>query len=185
MRDYEQMELDITLDSERTIKDNLQEVTRFALGKNIQEEHPDTVRNKHEGYGIAAERYSALLRAEKAVSTEMKTMLSLLPNDEADFINICGSLYNAAIDTAMQAINMAAQSRRIMEDLYGAEPKTPLEEYAESLENNEDDGFETADETDETDSETDGYEELSEEELKRRAATTDTSQIEPVENEEE
>lgn len=179
MRDYEQMELDITLDSERTIKDNLQEVTRFALGKNIQEEHPDTVRNKHEGYGIAAERYSALVRAEKAVSTEMKTMLSLLPNDEADFINICGSLYNAAIDTAMQAINMAAQSRRIMEDLYGAEPKTPLEEYAESLEG-DDDGFETADETDETDIEED------EDNLQEsKGGLTDLSEMESINSEEE
>lgn len=182
MRDYEQMELDITLDSERTIKDNLQEVTRFALGKNIQEEHPDTVRNKHEGYGIAAERYSALVRAEKAVSTEMKTMLSLLPNDEADFINICGSLYNAAIDTAMQAINMAAQSRRIMEDLYGAEPKTPLEEYAESLES-DDDGFETADETDETD-ETD-LEEDEDNLQESKGGLTDLSEMEPINSEEE
>ena len=49
MQNYEQMELDITLDSERSIKDNLQEVANFVLGKNIQEEHPGTVRNKHEG----------------------------------------------------------------------------------------------------------------------------------------
>lgn len=168
MRDYEQMELDITLDSERTIKDNLQEVARFALGKNIQEQHPNPVRNKHEGYGITAERYSALLRTEKAVSTEMKTMLSLLSNDEADFINICGSLYNAAIDAAMEAINLAAQSRRIMEDLYGAEPKTPLEEYADELA--EDDGFQEAEEAEEP-------EECAEAE---ENTVTDISKMEPI-----
>ena len=145
MQKYEQMELDITLDPERSTKDNLQEVANFVLGKNIQEEHPENVRNKHEGYGIAAERFSALLRQEKAVATEMKSMLSLLSNDEADFINICGSLYNAAIDVATAAVNLAAQSRRIMEDLYGAEPMSPLEEYAATLEE-EDDGFETAEE---------------------------------------
>lgn len=144
-KDYEQMELDLTLDSEKSLKDNLQEVARFALGKEVQEDHPCQVRNKHEGYGIAAERYSALLRAEKAVSTEMKTMLSLLSNDEGTFINICGSLYNSCIDAAMAAIKMAAQSRRIMEDLYG-ESVTPLEEYMDSLKDGEDDGFETADE---------------------------------------
>jgi len=42
-------------------------------------------------------------------------------------------------------VNLAAQSRRIMEDLYGAEPMSPLEEYAATLEE-EDDGFETAEE---------------------------------------
>lgn len=142
--DYEQMELNLTLDSERSLKDNLQEVARFALAQNVQTEHPDTVRNKHEGYGIASERYSALVRTEKAVQTEMKTMLSLLSNDEGTFLNTCGSLYNSCIDTAVAAIKMAASSRRIMEDLYG-ETVTPMEEYMESLENG-DDGFETADE---------------------------------------
>ena len=83
------------------------------------------------------------------MATEMKSMLSLLSNDEASFINICGSLYNAAIDVATAAVRLAAQSRRIMGDLYDAEPTmTPLEEYAASLEEG-DDGFETADEGDE------------------------------------
>lgn len=145
MGDYEQMELDITLDSERSLKDNLQEVARFALGQAMQDEHPGIVKNKHEGYGIAAEEYSALLRAEKAVQTEMKTMLSLLSNDEGTFINICGSLYNSCIDAAMAAIKMAAQSRRIMQDLYGETAPTPLEEYMDSMEG-EDDGFEETEE---------------------------------------
>ena len=151
-KDYEQMELDLTLDSEKSLKDNLQEVARFALGKEVQEEHPCQVRNKHEGYGIAAKRYSALVRAEKAVSTEMKTMLSLLSNDEGTFINICGSLYNSCIDAAMAAIKMAAQSRRIMEDLYG-ENVTPLEEYMDSMNEDGDDGFETAEEGEVSESE--------------------------------
>lgn len=145
MRDYEQMELDITLESDRSIKDNLQEVARFDLGKMIQEKNPETVRNRHEGYGIVAEMYSALQRNEKAVGIEMRSMLSILPNGEGDFMNICGSLYNAAIDVAVSAIHLAAQSRRIMEDLYDSEPVTPLEEYADSLQ--EDDGFEEAEES--------------------------------------
>jgi len=147
MRDYEQMELDITLDSDRSIKDNLQEVARFDLGKFVQEKDPATVKNRHEGYGIAAEMYSALQRNEKAVGIEMKSMLSILPNGEGDFMNICGSLYNAAIDVAVSAIHLASQSRRIMEDLYDSEPVTPLEEYAASLQ--EDDGFEETEDSEE------------------------------------
>lgn len=147
MKEYEQMELDMTLESDRTLKDNIQEVARFALGQIVQEDHPSAVRNRHEGYGIAAEFYSSLQRADKAVGVEMKSMLSLLPNGDSDFTNICGSLYNSAIDTAVAAIKLAAQSRRIMEDLYGSQPPTPLEEYANSLEEDSD-GFENADQID-------------------------------------
>ena len=147
MKEYEQMELDMTLESDRALKDNIQEVARFALGQFVQNEHPGTVQNRHEGYGIAAEYYSSLQRSDKAVGVEMKSMLSLLPNGDGDFTNICGSLYNAAIDTAVAAIRLAAQSRRIMEDLYGSQPLTPLDEYANSPEEDSD-GFENADQID-------------------------------------
>ena len=153
MRDYEQMELDMTLESDRALKDNIQEVARFALGQFVQNEHPSTVRNRHEGYGIATEFYSSLQRSDKAVGVEMKSMLSLLPNGDGDFTNICGSLYNAAIDTAVAAIRLAAQSRRIMEDIYGSEPPTPLEEYAKSREDDSD-GFEEAEPTEAEEMET-------------------------------
>lgn len=146
MRNYEQMELDMTLEGDRALKDNIQEVARFALGQIVQNDHPSPVRNRHEGYGIAAEFYSGLQRADKAVGVEMKSMLFLLPNSDSEFTNICGSLYNTAIDTAVAAIRLAAQSRRIMEDLYGSQPPTPLEELEASLED-ESDGFEEAEPT--------------------------------------
>lgn len=88
----------------------------------------------------------------------MKSMLSLLPNGDSDFTNICGSLYNSAIDTAVAAIRLAAQSRRIMEDLYGSQPPTPIEEYIDGLEKGED-GFEEADQVDAEDLNTDNEEE--------------------------
>lgn len=145
MRDYEQMELDMTLESDRSLKDNVQEVAKFALGLDIQTNHPSAVRNRHEGYGIAAEYYSSLARNHKAVGTEMKSMLSLLPNGDGDFTQTCGSLYNAAIDTAVAAIKLAAQSRRIMEDLYDSEPPTPIEQMQKEID--EADGFEEAEPT--------------------------------------
>ena len=153
MKEYEQMELDMTLESDRALKDNIQEVARFALGQFVQNEHPGTVRNRHESYGIAAEYYSSLQRSDKAVGVEMKSMLSLLPNGDGDFTNICGSLYNAAIDTAVAAIRLAAQSRRIMEDIYGSQLPTPLEEQAASLDDDSD-GFEEAEPTEAEEMET-------------------------------
>lgn len=135
MKDYEQMELDLTLESDRSLKDNVQNVAKFALGQMVRYDRPSMVRNRHEGYGIAAEYNVSLHRDIKAVETDMKSMLALLPNDEGDFINICGSLYNSAIETAVSAIKLAAQSQRILEDLYDSETRTPLENYLDEAQN--------------------------------------------------
>lgn len=158
-KDYEQMELDITLDGDKELKDNIQEVVRFALAQNIQNDCPSKVMNKHEGYGIAAEYHVNLLRSNKSVDVEMKTMLALLTGTEAEFTNICGSLYNAAVNTAVAAIKLAAQSRRIIENLYDAKELTPIEEY---LEENENDGFEDVSETGEPETEKEEPEGISE-----------------------
>ncbi|MCM1189844.1 MAG: hypothetical protein NC541_11180 [bacterium] len=129
MKDYEQMELDLTLEIDRSLKDNVQNVAKFALGQIVRYDHPSRVRNRHEGYGIAAEYNVSLHRDIKAVEVDMKSMLALLPNDEGDFINLCGSLYNSAIETAVSAIKLAAQSQRILEDLYDSETRTPMEDF--------------------------------------------------------
>ena len=134
MKDYEQMELDLTLEVDRSLKDNVQNVAKFALGQIIHYNRPSTVRNRHEGYGIAAEYNVSLHRDIKAVEVDMKSMLALLPNDEGDFINTCGSLYNSAIETAVSAIKLAAQSQRILEDLYDSETRTLMDDYLDGCE---------------------------------------------------
>lgn len=53
--DYEQMEIDITLESDRDLKENMQATAKFALGQIMEYQHPTKVKNRHEGYGIAAE----------------------------------------------------------------------------------------------------------------------------------
>lgn len=129
MKDYEQMELDLTLEADRSLKDNVQGVTKFALGQIMRNDHPGMVRNRHEGYGIVSE-YGASLRASmKLVENDMKIMLGLLPNGEGDFISACASLYNSAIETAVSAIKLAAQGQRILGDLYGSETRTPMDDY--------------------------------------------------------
>lgn len=140
-KDYNQMEFDLTLESERSLKDNVQKVIKFALEQIMGYDHPEQVRNRHEGYGIAAECYSSLQGRVKAANGEMQTMLKLLPNGEGDILNVVGSLYNSAAEIAVEAIKLAAQSQRILDDLYYGESKTPIEDYIEGQEAAEE-GFE-------------------------------------------
>lgn len=151
-KDYDQMEFDLTLESERSLKGNVQKVIKFALEQIMEYDHPEQVRNRHEGYGIAAEGYSALQQKVKAANGEMQTMLKLLPNGEGDILNVVGSLYNSAAEITVEAIKLAAQSQRILDDLYYGESKTPIEEYIEGQEAAED-GFEEAETTEETEEE--------------------------------
>lgn len=140
-KDYDQMEFDLTLESERSLKDNVQKVIKFAPEQIMEYDHPEQVRNRHEGYGIAAECYSSLQGRVKAANGEMQTMLKLLPNGEGDILNVVGSLYNSAAEIAVEAIKLAAQSQRILDDLYYGESKTPIEDYIEGQEAAEE-GFE-------------------------------------------
>lgn len=144
--DYQQMEIDVTLESDRDLKENMQATAKFALGQIMEYTHPTSVKNRHEGYGIAAEGYSSLQGKMKSAKTDMDDMLKLLPSGDGDILNVVGSLYNSAVEVAVEAIKLAAQSQRIMDDLYyGTDGKTPLETYMDEdsgSEEQEDDGFE-------------------------------------------
>lgn len=43
--DYEQMEIDITLESDRDLKENMQATAKFALGQIMEYQHPTKVKN--------------------------------------------------------------------------------------------------------------------------------------------
>lgn len=116
MKDYTQMEIDITLESDRDLKENMQAAAKFALGQIMEYTHPTEVKNRHEGYGIAAEGYSALQGKMKSVKTDMDDLLKLLPNGDGDVLNVIGSLYNSAVEVAVEAIKLAAQSLMDAED---------------------------------------------------------------------
>ncbi len=145
---YEQMEMDVTLESDRDLKENMQAAAKFALNQIKEYQNPTNVKNRHEGYGIAAEGYSALQGKMKSAKTDMDDLLKLLPNGDGDVLNVIGSLYNSSVEIAVEAIKLAAQSQRIMDDLYYGESRpTPLEEYLEeTTEKQQDDneGFEEA-----------------------------------------
>ena len=98
--DYEQMEIDITLESDRDLKENMQATAKFALGQIMEYQHPTKVKNRHEGYGIAAEGYASLQGKMKSTKTDMDDLLKLLPNGDGDVLNVIGSLYNSAVEVS-------------------------------------------------------------------------------------
>ncbi len=145
MTDYEQMEMDVTLESDRDLKENMQTAAKFTLIQIKSHKNPTNVKNRYEGYGIVAEGYSALQGKMKSAKTDMDDLLKLLPN--GDVLNVIGSLYNSSVEIAVEAIKLAAQSQRIMDDLYYGESElTPMEEYLKE-QNSDNDGFEETGET--------------------------------------
>ncbi len=138
-----QMHLDIVLDHKRGIKDNIVAVVDFIYKKNVTND-AEKITNKHEGYGIAAEKHAMLKGDLKSVNADMDSLLKLLSSDVSSFANQTTSLYNSAVMTAITAINLAVAAKRIMDDLYYSVP-TPIEDYIEDDEENEE-GFENAEE---------------------------------------
>lgn len=143
MNKYEQMSFDVSLESERELKDNVMMAVEFAC-KQVDREAWKQVESRHEGYGIVAERMNALSNSMKVVSDSMKTFLRILPAGDRDAIDTASSLKNAAIEAVYEAVLLAANADKVMNDLYEIvkDEVSPLEEYAESQ---KDEGFEEAD----------------------------------------
>lgn len=110
MADYEQMEIDITLESDRDLKENMQATAKFALGQIMEYQHPTKVKNRHEGYGIAAEGYASLQGKMKSTKTDMDDLLKLLPNGDGDVLNVIGSLYNSAVEVAVDGVHQTGST---------------------------------------------------------------------------
>ena len=63
-----QMAIDMTLDSERDMKDNLNTIIEFRLQTLLKESPPPSdVRNRHEAYGIAAENFCQVNASVKKI----------------------------------------------------------------------------------------------------------------------
>ncbi len=134
-----QLEFDLRLDYERNLKDNLITVTKFAgeqMRQNLEDEGRPlkAVESKQEAYGIAAQQFVKVCTKEKALKGQMDDFLKLLDAD-GEATQVAGTIYNAAMELAQESILMAAQASRILADLYYTEPRTPLEEYMEAAEN--------------------------------------------------
>lgn len=131
---YEQMEIDVRLESEKDLKTNVGKVIKFFYDKRRMEAEESgwplkRVESKHEGYGIAAEAYSKIGAKAKVLKNGMEDYLKLLQVKGEDGVSICGDIYNQALELAMEAIGMAADATRILNDLYyGYDSRTPIEQ---------------------------------------------------------
>jgi len=142
-----QIMFDTRLESERNVEENVAAAIEFTCHQ-IASENPPKVTSRYDGYGIASERLCTVKVAMKEVEQAMKTFLAILPTSEDKGIESAASLKNSASKLVLAAVLLAAHADRIMNDLYeevGA-TKTPLEEYADSL---NDESFEEAEETEE------------------------------------
>lgn len=141
-----QLEFDLRLDYQRNLKDNLVSIIKFAgeqMRQNLSEEGRPLkdVESKQEAYGIAAQQYVKVCGKAKVLKTEMDDFLKMLDADgEAN--QVAGTIYNAAMELAQESILMSAQAARILQDLYYTQPQTPMEEYMEAAEEDEEEGAE-------------------------------------------
>lgn len=146
--EYEQMEMDVRLDSERDLKENISTVVKFLYDQRNREVNVSKVRNKHEGYGIAAEAFAKIAGKEKIVKTTMNMYLGGLQVDGEDCVQTVSSLYNSVVDMACDTISMAADLHRILNDMYyDVDSRTPLEKAIDEAKANnasDNDGFEEA-----------------------------------------
>ena len=97
MSDYEQMEIDVRLESEKDLKTNVGKVIKFFYDKRRMEAEESgwplkQVKGKHEGYGIAAEAFSKIGAKMKALDRGMKDYLALLQVKGEDGVSICDAI---------------------------------------------------------------------------------------------
>ncbi|MCD8207596.1 MAG: hypothetical protein LUD72_06650 [Bacteroidales bacterium] len=129
-----QMELDTAFDKEKSMIENMGIMEKFALTQVIDQ---STIRNVHEGYGILAETYSSLMAETKSTKKIMDEILKDMPAGSGAMIKDAGCLYDAAIGCATEAVKLAAQAERVINDLY---EETPLEQYADAVSGQQDEG---------------------------------------------
>lgn len=126
----EQMEMDLRLDSEKTLKRNMEIFADFTFQVLNNEQVFGRVWNANEGYGIASQEYVKILKMNKFVQSDMKDLLKVLPDGDSAATSPLASLYNSAVQAALANITLAAQAKRVLSDLYNA--STPIEEMLEA-----------------------------------------------------
>jgi len=134
-----QYQLDCRLDVERRLDENISVVIEFAHRQLEHKVGNNFVKNRYEGYGLLSEHFGVLNKLIKDVNHGMSMLLTMLPIDDIKAIDAIASIDNALAEVVSKAVQMAAEARRINDDLYHNAPleSTPLEDYMA-----ENDGFE-------------------------------------------
>lgn len=132
----EQMELDLRNIEEQKLSAEVEKVVSSTY-ETINDH--DYTKNRYEGFGIASEQVNRTAASMKEVSRMLATYLKMLPTDDGAAVKTISDLSAAAASLAGEALMLAAQTRKIANDLYQDEP-TPLEEM--------NDGFQEVEEPD-------------------------------------
>lgn len=113
--EYEQMELDTRRQLDKAIA-QLTEDTVKTAGEMITAcgEAPTAVRNRHEAFGIAAERLAKIKKAVKAIDGDTSILLGTLPDANYPAIEAVSSICNSTLEAAATMIEAAAEMRRTL-----------------------------------------------------------------------
>ena len=151
MSDYEQMELDLRTEHQVVFQERVQDA--IELRKRQLDLEMESVTNRHQGYGLAAQNWAAVGAMVKTCGNDMKDFLSILPSDDGRAVDVSTALADDLGKLASMVISAAASASRISAELYSQyalskpeDEKTPVEEYLDAVnEEEENDEAETED----------------------------------------
>ena len=139
--EYEQMEIDTRNDLEKALADLTVESVDDALTliqKNCDTSNdnlmPQTIRNRYEAYGVAAEQTAGIDAAVKTIRKDVQGLLDTLPDPNRSAVEATGSIFNSIVAAAGKLIQAAAIMKRTTNHLYTVEADrpTPLDDWAAS-----------------------------------------------------
>ena len=142
--EYGQFQMDCRLTSERTIEENVNVMIEFAAELRKGQVGEVKVRNRHEGYGLLADAHQNVIKATKSLKDGMGSLLDSLATDDNEAVDKTESVANALADVIHTATIMAAEAKRVSNDLYNESwNPTPIEQAIA-----EDDGFKEPEDSD-------------------------------------
>lgn len=140
--EYGQFQMDCRLTSERTIEENVNVMIEFATELRKEQVGEVKVRNRHEGYGLLADAHQNVIKAMKSLKDGMGDLLDSLAMNDSVAVDKTESVANALADVIHTVTIMAAEAKRVSNDLYKENwNPTPIEQAIA-----EEDGFEEPDE---------------------------------------
>jgi CHAD domain-containing protein len=143
MEENGQYRIDCRLSGERTMEENVNVMIEFATDIRKEQVGDAKVRNKHEGYGFLADAHQNVIKAMKSLKDGMGDLLDCLPMTDSVAIDKTESVANALADVILHATKMAAEAKRVSNDLYKENwNPTPIEQALAG-----DEGFEDPEET--------------------------------------
>ena len=129
-----QLLMDLRLDSEKDLQGNIATMVDFAeLVRKDMAGEQRIIRSKQEGYGYLAQLYVTVGANMKNVKVGMDKLLGMLGGDPEECADQAASIYNSCQDVIESALLMAAEARKVSQDLYSIAATTqssmnPIEE---------------------------------------------------------